>query len=196
MPRSYYDFSQISLKSWGKRKKYQRYFRMLFYTFFPQLFSKQLYIKYLLCVLQGFPALRKAAKTLMEKYDIFSRLFDIANQPLTRHSPFAQLRQVDEWTAKPSPFPIHGRLSQFCRIMATKTLKNHHRLKTVTSKLRRTGRKPKYEKKPESYVFSGFGNGNSRGWEQKSTVGRFATGRLWPFTWKISCVGKDKVNNW
>ena len=135
MPRSYYDFSQISLKSWGKRKKYQLYFRMLFYTFFPQLFSKQLYIKYLLCVLQGFPALRKAAKTLMEKYDIFSRLFDIANQPLTRHSPFAQLRQVDEWTAKPSPFSIHGRLSQFCRIMATKTLKNHHRLKTVTSKL-------------------------------------------------------------
>ena len=135
MPRSYYDFSQISLKSWGKRKKYQRYFRMLFYTFFPQLFSKQLYIKYLLCVVQGFPALRKAAKTLMEKYDIFSRPFDIANQPLTRHSPFAQLRQVDEWTAKPSPFSIHGRLSQFCRIMATKTLKNHHRLKTVTSKL-------------------------------------------------------------
>ena len=47
----------------------------------------------------------------MEKYDIFSRLCDIANQPLTRHSPFAQLRQVDEWTAKPSPFSIHGRLS-------------------------------------------------------------------------------------
>ena len=68
---------------------------MLFYTFFPATFLKAaVYMD--LCVLQGFLALRKAAKTLMEKYDIFSRLFDIANQPLTRHSPFAQLRQVDE----------------------------------------------------------------------------------------------------
>ena len=51
------------------------------------------------------------------------------------------------------------------------------------------------KRKTESYVFSGFGNGISRGWERKSTTGRFATGRFWPFTWKIS-VGKDKVNKW
>ena len=31
----------------------------------------------------------------MKKYDIFSRVFDIANQLLTRHSPFAPLGQVN-----------------------------------------------------------------------------------------------------
>ena len=36
-----------------------------------------------------------------------------------------------------------------------------------------------------SYVFSGFGNGISRGWERKSTTNRFATGRFWLCTWKI-----------
>ena len=48
----------------------------------------------------------------------------------------------------------------------------------------------------ESYLFSGFGVGISLGWEWKSTAGRFATGRFWPFTWKTSSVGKDKVNKW
>ena len=33
-------------------------------------------------------------------------------------------------------------------------------------------------------------------WEWKSTTGRFATNRFWPFTWKTSFVGKDKVNKW
>ena len=50
--------------------------------------------------------------------------------------------------------------------------------------------------KTESYVFSDFGNGISRGWEQKSTTGRFARGRLWLFTWMISSVGKDHFNTW
>ena len=36
-----------------------------------------------------------------------------ANQLLTRHSPLAPLGQVDEWTAKPSPFSIQGPLSEF-----------------------------------------------------------------------------------
>ena len=35
-------------------------------------------------------------------YHIFSRVFNIANQPLTRHSPFAPFGHVDERTAKPS----------------------------------------------------------------------------------------------
>ena len=42
-------------------------------------------------------------------------------------------------------------------------------------------RKEKYQNtkwKTESYVFSGFSNGISRGWERKSTTGRFAIGRL------------------
>ena len=47
-------------------------------------------------VIIRFPALRKAATTHVKKYDIFSRVFDITNQLLTRHSPFAPLGQVDE----------------------------------------------------------------------------------------------------
>ena len=50
-------------------------------------------------------------------------MFDIANQLLTHHSPFAPLGQVDEWTAKPSPFSIRGCLSEFSRIMAAKIWK-------------------------------------------------------------------------
>ena len=47
-------------------------------------------------VIQGFPSLRKAVTTHENKYDIFSRVFDIANQILTRHSPLASLGQADE----------------------------------------------------------------------------------------------------
>ena len=46
-----------------------------------------------------------------------------------------------------------------------------------------------------NYVFSGFGNGISRGWERKSISGRFATGRFWPCTWTISFHGKDQENS-
>ena len=86
-------------------------------------------------VIQGFPALRKAVTTHVKKYDIFSRVFDIANQLLTRHLPFAPLGQVDEWTAKPSPFLIQRRLSESFRIMVAKTPKNPYRLQTGTFKL-------------------------------------------------------------
>ena len=54
----------------------------------------------------------------------------------------------------------------------------------------------KQNKKTESYVFSGLGNDIPRGWERKLTTGRFATGRFWPCTWKISSVGKDQANDW
>ena len=47
-------------------------------------------------VIQDFPVLRKAVTTHVKEYDIFSRPLDIANQLLTRHSPFAPLLQVDE----------------------------------------------------------------------------------------------------
>ena len=47
-------------------------------------------------VIQGFLALRKALTTHVKKYRIFPRVFDIANQLLTRHSPFAPLGRVDE----------------------------------------------------------------------------------------------------
>ena len=50
------------------------------------------------------------------------------------------------------------------------------------------------KRKTEIKVFSDFGDDISRDWEQKSTSGRFAKGRFWPCTWKIS-VGKAQVNN-
>ena len=51
------------------------------------------------------------------------------------------------------------------------------------------------KRKTRNYVFSGFGNGISRGWERKSITGRFATGRFWPCTWTISFLGKDQENS-
>ena len=47
-------------------------------------------------VIQGFPAVRKAVTAHVEKFEIFTLVFDIANQVLTRYSPFAPLGQVDE----------------------------------------------------------------------------------------------------
>ena len=85
-------------------------------------------------------------------------------------------------------------LSELSRNMA---LKNPYRWQTVRFKLLDLqGEENHYSKEAESLVFSGFGVSISRGWERKSTTGRFATGRFWPFTWKTSFVGKDKVNRW
>ena len=87
-------------------------------------------------VIQGLLALRKAVTTHVKKYDIFSRVFDIANQLLTRHTPFVPLGQVDERTAKPSPFSIQGRLSEYFRIKSAKKSKySYRRLQTMTLKL-------------------------------------------------------------
>ena len=46
-------------------------------------------------VIYGSPALRKAVTTHVKKYRIF-HVFDITNELLTRHSPFAPLGQVEE----------------------------------------------------------------------------------------------------
>ena len=53
-------------------------------------------------------------------------------------------------------------MSEFSRNTAAKTLKNPYRLQTVTFKLFLKGKKTRYEKKNESCIFSGFGNGNRR----------------------------------
>ena len=137
---------------------------------------------------EDFQPWEKPLTTHLEKYRIFSRVFDIVNQLLTRHSPFAPLGQVDEWTAKPSPFSIQGFLSGCVRIMAA--------YRQWRSNFPRRERKPKYGKKTDSYVFSGFVYGISRGWEKKLTTIGLVTGRFWPCTWKISSVGEDQVNNW
>ena len=124
-------------------------------------------------------------------------MFDIVNQLLTRHLPFAPLGQVDELTAKPSLLSIRGCLLEFSRIKASKTLKKFVSLTDSAVHTFLEGKENQTKKrKTESFVFSGFGNCISRGWERKSTTGRFSTGRFWLCTWKISSVGKDKVNNW
>ena len=48
-------------------------------------------------VSQGFPALRKAVTAHVKNHDNCLRVFDIANQLLTRHSPFAPFGQVESF---------------------------------------------------------------------------------------------------
>ena len=85
-----------------------------------------------------------------------------------------------------------GRLSKLFRIKTDETLKIRIAYRQGRSNFPRRGRK----RKIGNCVFSDFGNDISRGWERKSTTERFATGRSWPCTWKISFVGKDHFNNW
>ena len=69
---------------------------------------------------------------------------------------------------------------EISQIMAAKTLKNLYRSQIMTFKISQKGKK----RATESLVFRGFDNSISRGWEQKSTGGRFATGRFWPCNWQ------------
>ena len=150
-------------------------------------------------VIQGFPALRKAVTTHVKKISYFSTCVDMPNYLLTRHSPLALLVQVDEWTAKSSRFSITSCLLELSRIMAAKTLKNPYHWQIWGSEVQTflEEEENQYTKgKTESCAFSGFGVSIFLGWEWKSTTGRFATNRFWPFTWKTSSVGKDKVNKW
>ena len=133
-------------------------------------------------VIQGFPALRKVT-THITRYRIVSGVSDIANQLLTRHSPFTPLIQVDEWT---SVFP--GKKNYRCQSTESFVLHIDSDVQTFLEE----GENQNTKRRTESYVFSGFGDGNSRGWEWKSTAGCFATGRFCS-TWKISSVGKGKV---
>ena len=77
----------------------------------------------------------KSLTTNMKKYRIFSCVVDIANQLLTRHSPFAPLgRLINEQRSLHHSQSV-CRLWEFFRIMAAKTLKNPYNLQTVTFKL-------------------------------------------------------------
>ena len=133
----------------------------------------------------GISGPEKSRNNAREKITYFFTCVDINSQLLTRHSPLAPLSQVDEWMAKSSRFSIHGHLSDLSRIVAAKTLKYPYRWQTVTNCEVQTfleGEKNQHTKrKTESYAFSGFGVGISRGIELKSTTGRFVTGRFWPF---------------
>ena len=129
------------------------------------------------------------------KYDIFSCVFDIANQLLTRHSPFVPLGLVNEWTAKPSPFLSIVVCRNFLRLWLLKHWKIRIAYRQWHSHFPWRERRPKYERKTESYVISGFGDGISRGWGRKSTNGRFATSRFLSCTLRNSFVGKEKKIN-
>ena len=65
-----------------------------------------LYLSHKLRCYIGFSGLEKSRNNTREKNRYFFTCVDIANQLQTRHSPLAPLGQVDEWTAKPSRFPI------------------------------------------------------------------------------------------
>ena len=78
-------------------------------------------------------------------------------------------------------FPVPSSLSELSRIMATKILKNPYTLtdsedRQWGSNFLRRGKNQYTKRKTESYVFSGFGVGIFRDWEQKSTTGGFAIG--------------------
>ena len=89
----------------------------------------------------------------------------------------------------------HSQSKVVCRNLYGLWLLKHWKIRIAYRQWRsnfpRRGRKPKYGKKTESWVLSGFGNGVSRGWERKLTTGRFATNRFLTVTWKISPVAKD-----
>ena len=89
----------------------------------------------------------------------------------------------------------HSQSKVVCRNLYGLWLLKHWKIRIAyrqeRSNFPRRGRKPKYGKKTESWVLSGFGNGVSRGWERKLTTGRFATSRFLTVTWKISPVAKD-----
>ena len=67
-----------------------------------------------------------------KKYHIFSRVFYIANQLL---NVTGLSRYTVRLMSNGEAFTIRGRLSEFFRFMAAKTLKNLYHLQTVTSKL-------------------------------------------------------------
>ena len=97
----------------------------------------------------------------MKKYDILFTCVWYRQSDTDMSHAFPPLGQVDEWTAKPSPFSIHGRLSEYFRI-------NYGCYKTEISVLTLTdsevqtflerGENQNTIWKTESYVFSGFGN--------------------------------------
>ena len=72
-------------------------------------------------IIEGFPALRKAVTTHVNKITITFYFTPISCWLESRG-------QVDKWMAKPSLLSIHGCLFKCSRIMAAKILKNPYRL--------------------------------------------------------------------
>ena len=137
-------------------------------------------------VIQGFPALRKTVTTYVRNI-VFLHL--CLTSPNT----------MSGWWMKDKAVTILNPRS-FVRIFSYSGSCNTEKSVSLTGSDVQTFLEGKEnqntERKTESYVFSGFGDGISRGWERKSTTGRFATGRVWSLTWKISFSGKYRPNTW
>ena len=131
--------------------------------------------------------MKKKKKRKKEK-KIFSRVFDIANQLLSRQSPFAPLVQVDEWTAKSLRFSFGRDFVGLWLIKCWKTV-------SLTESDVQTFLEPKYENKNWNLRFQWL-------WWQHLIISteidivRFATGRFQPSTSKISSFSKEKVDLW
>ena len=106
--------------------------------------------------------------------------------------------QVDGWTAKPSPLSIHGRLSEFSRIICggLKRWKIRITYRKWSSNFPRSERKPVYEKKNRELRIQWLWLRHFSRLRTKIDNWKICHKPIWPFTWKISSVGKDKVNEW
>ena len=118
------------------------------------------YLSYKLRCYTGISSPAISRNNTREKYDIFSRLWCYC------------------WHVTRLPLYPRSFISVFFGLWELKNWKFRTAYSRWCSNLLRKGRKPKYEKKTESYVCSGFGNGISWGWKRKSTTGRLATGRF------------------
>ena len=133
------------------------------------------YLSYKLRCYTGISSPVISRNNTREKYDFFSRLWCCCWH-VTR-LPHHSVRLMNE--RQSFNHSIQGRLSVFFfGLWELKNWKFRTAYSRWCSNLLRKGRKLKYEKKTESYVCSGFGNGISWGWKRKSTTGRFATGQF------------------
>ena len=84
--------------------------------------------------------------------------------------------------------------SEFFQIMAAKTPKNPYRLQIVMFKLFYKGKKTKiWIEKPKVTYSAALEMAFLAAKGKKSTIERFATGRFWPCTWKISLSVRTKL---
>ena len=112
------------------------------------------------------------------------------------YSPLAPLGRVDQWTTKPSQFSILSSLSEFFADYGCQNTEYSVSLtdSDVQAFLEREEHQIRKEKAKVTYSVAlvvAFLRLRT-----KTTNERFATNWFWPCIWKISFVGKDKINNW
>ena len=98
--------------------------------------------------MQGFPSLRKTVKTRQKKCGIFSRVFENANQLLTRHFRATLMNELQNL------YPIQGRLSEVFQIMVAKTPKNSISLRDSDVQTFLKGKKTKIRKEKPKVTYS------------------------------------------